>query len=101
VEHRIQIDGLCARKLAARALMVGRIGPTMYGLCRPDLLRRAPSVWKLLRRIRLAQARLALVRARLHPDAQQRIIRSVSPLIDIGYNSESLRLANDRLAISH
>ena len=65
----------------------------MYGLCRPDLLDSAPWLWKLLRHIRLNQAKLSLLRAKFHPSAQQRVIRSISPLINIGYNAESLRLA--------
>lgn len=93
VMHRIQPEGIDAVKLRDRALMVGRIGPNMYGLCRPDCLKANPRLWRLLRHIRLNQARFALLRARLHPNPTERIVRSISPLIDIGYNTESLRLA--------
>lgn len=96
VEHRIQPEGICVKKLEQRALMVGRIGPNMYGLCSPETLSRAPSLWRLLRYIRLNQARIGLLRARLHRDTHQRIVRSIGPLIDIGYNEESLRLARGR-----
>jgi glycosyltransferase involved in cell wall biosynthesis len=98
VEHRIQPDGICEQKLKQRALMVGRIGPTMYGLCRPELLSRAPWLWKLMRHIRLNQARLHLLRAQLHPNGRHRIVGSISPLINIGYNAESLRLAGKQSA---
>jgi hypothetical protein len=92
VEHRIQPDGICLEKLRERILMVGRIGPNMYGLCRPETLRSRPLLWRLLRSVRLAQARASLLLARMHPDPHERIVRAVSPLIDIGYNEESLRL---------
>jgi glycosyltransferase involved in cell wall biosynthesis len=93
VEHCIQAAGICEKKLEERALMVGRIGPNMYGLCRPDTLARNPQLWRLMRHIRLLQARLALAKAKWHPDRTQRITRAISPLINIGYNTESLRLA--------
>jgi hypothetical protein len=93
VQHRIQPEGLCEKSLQQRALMVGRIGPNMYGLCRPNTLLRRPWLWRLQRHIRLSQARLALVRATLHSDLNERIVRSIPPLINIGYNTESLRLA--------
>lgn len=101
VEHRIQRDGICEQKLEQRALMVGRIGPTMYGLCRPETLTRAPWLWRLMRHIRLNQARLHLLRAKLHPNPAQRIVRSISPLINIGYNAESLRLAQKQSVKRH
>jgi hypothetical protein len=98
VEHRIQADSISVDKLMERALMVGRIGPNMYGLCSPERLRRRPRLWRLLRHVRLLQARAALIAARLHPDPHKRVVRAVSPLINIGYNTESLRLARGRSA---
>ena len=93
VEHRIQPDGISAPKLKDRALMVGRIGPNMYGLCRQDILAVSPRFWRLLRYIRLWQAHVALLAARMHPNPVKRIVRTISPLIDIGYNTESLKLS--------
>lgn len=101
VEHRIQADGFNVDKLQFRALMVGRIGPKMHGLCRLETLNKLPWLWRLQRHIRLNQARLALLMAKLHPNPDERIVRSISPLITIAYNVESLRLARCAPAEAH
>ena len=93
IEHRIQAEGLSVEKLFQRAAMVGRIGPRMHGLCRLDTLKTNPWLWRLQRHIRLNQARLGLLCAKLHFHAARRVASSIPPLITIAYNLESLRIA--------
>jgi hypothetical protein len=93
VEHRIQPQGVDSATVLRRAVEVGRVGPVMYGVCRPGLLRRFPLAWGLLRRLRLCLCHAALLRARLIRDEGTRVRRTIQPLIDLGYNREVLARA--------
>lgn len=92
VGHRISDEQLTPANVRWRSFRLGRSIPHVEGLCRPELLRRSPMRWRLLRIASLARGLLGYAIAMASPSGATRLRRSLGPMQAIGYNLESLKL---------
>lgn len=93
VGHHVEPELLAPRAMRRRAYGFGRSQPHVRGLCHVPLLAQHPMLWRLRRVAALAWAFLRYPRARFSLSRDARVVKSLEPLSDIGYNIESLRLA--------
>lgn len=92
VGHRIATEQLTPAYVRRRSFRLGRSIPHVEGLCRPDLLRRSPMLWKMLRIASLARGLFGYAVAMASPSVATRLGRSLGPAQAIGFNLESLKL---------
>ena len=95
VGHRIARELISSSAIRKRAFRWGRSGPRFDGLCRPELFSRHPVLWRLLRGACLSRGLLRFIISQLHFSKDGRLIASIDPMRDIGYNYEAFRLANE------
>lgn len=87
---KAQINPAAIRK---RAWRCGRQGPSINGLCRQELLSHHPLCWYAIRCLATVRQAFKFLLSNLHFSADKRLIRSITPVISIAYNVESLKLA--------
>ncbi|GEM_PF-1300810 len=93
VRHRVQPELLRPSEALRRAWRLGRQGPHVEGLCRPELLRRRPWLWRTLRVASFVRGLTAFAAASLTLEAARRMERRLNATQVLAYNLESLRLA--------
>jgi hypothetical protein len=95
VGHVIRPELATPRGIRRRAYSNGRGLPYFRGPCRPELLRRSPWLWRLLRAGAAGWAALRCLRAMMSWSLERRLSNSLEPVRDLAYNLELLRTAGD------
>lgn len=93
VGHRIQPEQISVSNVLKRAYRCGRQGPHLGGLCRRSLFEKHPVFWLLIRIGCIVRASFQYLKGMACPSEIHSVEMKITSLIDIGYNTESLKLA--------
>lgn len=100
VGHRIQSDVITAFGIWQRAYRLGRSAPHLRGLPDRNQLEKHPLIWRLLRFVTIIRLILRIFAVALLQSSDQRVIRIVYLIQNIGRNVEALRLARNEAIIN-